>query len=67
MAQAPTVPHRLAARVVSAAQRWAAEMDAVGDLVDISTPELQARRNLADAVHDLELHQVASTRHHDVR
>lgn len=61
VADAPLAPvvsvHRLAACVVAAAQRWAAEMDRIGAPLDVATEEQRAQRDLMDAVYDLEFHQ----------
>ena len=58
---------RLSARVVAAALAWAAELDATEQgevelLAPPVTPEECARRDLRDAVHDLEYHDARSGR-----
>ena len=70
----PPVPivsvQRLVARVVAAAQRWAAEMDPIDAPLDMITDEQRAQRDLMDAVYDLEFHQSAPGArpdHRDVR
>lgn len=55
----PVSPTRLVAAVVEMARRWAAESDRVGAIGEVSTAEERARRDLADAVHDMEYHQAA--------
>jgi hypothetical protein len=58
---------RLSARVVAAALAWAAELDATEQgevelLASPVTPEECARRDLRDAIHDLEYHDARSGR-----
>jgi hypothetical protein len=60
-------PHRLAASVIAAAQRWAAEVDQAGLSAEGDTPEQIARRNLMDAVFTMEWHQVAPDAAHRAR
>jgi len=49
-------PQTLAARIVSAAQTWAAEVLSSPLTLDPDSPEGRARLALLDAVHDLEYH-----------
>jgi hypothetical protein len=60
-------PHRLAASVIAAAQRWAAEVDRAGLPAGADTPEERARRDLMDAVFTMEWHQVAPDAAHRAR
>lgn len=60
-------PHRLAALVIAAAQRWAAQVDQAGLAAEGDTPELLARRDLMDAVFTMEWHQVAPGAAHRAR
>lgn len=54
----PPSPTTLAARIVAAAQAWAAEVLASPLVLDPESREGRARLALLDAVHDLEYHSV---------